>query len=68
VAVFVGERLRSRRMAAGKSREQLAVDVGRSLYSIAGYELGHIDPPASIVAALADSLGCSPGDLFEIAA
>jgi transcriptional regulator with XRE-family HTH domain len=61
---FSGEVLRARRHAAGIKPELLAVKVDRSLPSLFHYEQNRTDPPASIVAALADALGCHPGDLF----
>ncbi len=43
----------------------LAVAIERSVSSVALYERGMVDPPASVVCALADAVGCSPSDLFE---
>jgi transcriptional regulator with XRE-family HTH domain len=62
---FSGARLADARQAAGLRREAVAVAVDRSLPTIVGYELGRIDPPASVVGRLADAVGCAPGDLYE---
>ena len=62
---FSGSRLADARQAAGLRREAVAVAVDRSLPTIVGYELGRVDPPASIVARLADAVGVAAGDLYE---
>ncbi len=64
---FSGSALRQARRAAHVRPERLAVEVARSVESIRGYEGGRIDPPASVVAALADALGVEAGSLFEVA-
>lgn len=61
---FSGQRMREVRTAAAIKREQLAIDIGRSADAIRSYESGRVDPPASIVGALARALGVRPGDLF----
>lgn len=63
---FSGKRLRERRKALGVSGELLAVKVGRSLYSISGYEAGRSTPSAEVVGRMADALGCDPGDFYEV--
>lgn len=63
---FSGKRLRGRRKAARKSVEQVAVDSGRSLYSVVGYEAGKSTPSAEVLGRLADSLGCEPSDFYEV--
>lgn len=63
---FSGKRLRELRKHVGFSGERLAVDVGRSLYSIAGYEAGRSVPSAEVVARMADALDCDPGDFYEV--
>lgn len=65
---FAPQRLLIARKKAGKSREEVAVDIGRSYQSIAAYEKGHIAPGADVLARLADAVGVLPGDLFECAA
>jgi len=64
---FAGHLLEQHRKAAGKSREQLAVDVGRSHQSIVAYERGRIVPPLDVLAVLAAAVDVAPGDLFELA-
>ena len=54
---FSGGALRARRQAVGIRPELLAVKVDRSLPSLFHYEQNRTDPPASVVAALADALG-----------
>ena len=66
VHTFSGKRLRELRKTAGFSGERLAVDVGRSLYSISGYEAGRSVPSAEVLGRLADALGCDPGDFYEV--
>lgn len=66
VHTFSGQRLKERRKAAGVSGERLAVDTGRSLYSISAYEAGRSVPSAEQVARMADALGCEPGDFYEV--
>jgi transcriptional regulator with XRE-family HTH domain len=61
---FSPTRLRSARQAAQLRTEELALAVDRSNETIRSYELGRVDPPVTMVAALAEALGCRPGDLF----
>lgn len=63
---FSGQRLRKHRKAAGMSGERLAVEVGRSLYSVAAYEAGRSTPSAEVVARMADAIGCEVGDFYEV--
>jgi DNA-binding XRE family transcriptional regulator len=62
---FSGELLRQARIAAGKSREAVAVGIERSAQTVMLYELGHVDPPVEIVGRLAHLLGVEVSDLFE---
>jgi transcriptional regulator with XRE-family HTH domain len=64
---FSGAALRARRQQLNIRPERMAVQVDRSLAAIAQDEKNTTDPPASVVCALADALGCHPGDLFEVA-
>jgi transcriptional regulator with XRE-family HTH domain len=64
---FSGHRLRQARKASGVRYEHLAVAVGRSTDTLRSYEAGRVDPPASVVARLADALDVDPGELFEVA-
>lgn len=62
---FSPKRLRAARIAAGLRPEQLALTIGRSVYSIHEYERGRVQPPVDIAAALADALGCGVEQLIE---
>ena len=53
---FSGPRLREARKSAGLSPEQLAVNIGRSFYSVREWELGRVTPSVTTLAALADTL------------
>ena len=61
---FSGDSLRAIRVNADVRAEQLALDVGRSVYTIAGYELGTITPPSDVVGKIADRFGVSIDDLY----
>jgi len=61
---FSGPALRAARERAGVSREQLALDIGRSFNSIINYERGMNGPTVEILSRLADRLDIEPGDLF----
>lgn len=61
---FSGPALRRARISAGLRPEQLAVAVGRSVYSISAYERGVATPPVDVLAILADTLGVSVDDLL----
>ena len=64
MGTFSGSEVRRRRQSQGLRAEHLAVVADRSAAAIHAYEVGQIDPPASVVAALAAALGCDPGDLY----
>jgi len=59
----VGMRLKWAREAAELSRKDVADRVHRSVYTIAGYELGRIDPPLPILLNLASLYGVEVADL-----
>ena len=61
---FSGRRLREVRTASGIPVELLALNVGRSAYSIHEYELGRVTPPINVLARIADSLGRPVDDLL----
>ena len=65
VSQFSGNRLRQSRVSSGIRIEALALAVGRSVDTLRQYENGRVDPPASIVSRLADSLGVEVGALFD---
>ncbi|MDW8807743.1 helix-turn-helix transcriptional regulator [Streptomyces scabiei] len=62
---FSGQRLRESRKAAGVSVERLALTIGRSAYSIQEYQRGRVTPPVHVIAAIADTLGCTVDDLLD---
>lgn len=61
---FSGPSLQAARRRAGKSREQLAVEVGRSYQTIINYERNYNSPTAAVLPALAHAVGVEIGDLF----
>jgi transcriptional regulator with XRE-family HTH domain len=61
---FSGPRLREARKSAGLSPEQLAVNIGRSFYSVREWELGRVTPSVATLAAIADTVGCTVDDLL----
>jgi transcriptional regulator with XRE-family HTH domain len=61
--VWSPDRLRRLRLAAGFSSTEFAVRIGRSPFSLAGYERRQ-PPPADVLARMAAVLGLHPGDLF----
>lgn len=64
-ARFSGSRLVEARECAGMRREEVALRVGRSVYTVASWERGDSTPTAKLIERLADVLGVDPGDLFE---
>jgi transcriptional regulator with XRE-family HTH domain len=54
---FNGPRFRDQRRLAGLTVEDIAARVGRSPFSVWGYERGSAVPPISVAASLADVLG-----------
>jgi transcriptional regulator with XRE-family HTH domain len=65
---FSCTRLRDARERRGLSREQAAVDIGRSYASIVAYETGRCVPSVESLARLAGAFSCDPGEFFEVAA
>ena len=63
--VFSGRRLRERRDAAGLSREQLAHQVDRSVFSVVDYERGRAVPSVGVLGAIADALDVPTDDFFD---
>lgn len=61
---FSGPALRHARLNAGLTPERLAVDTGRSVWSIQSYELGRSHPSVPVLARLATVLGVPIDDLF----
>jgi transcriptional regulator with XRE-family HTH domain len=62
---FSGDRLREFRQARQFRREHLADRIEKSVETLRLYETNRVDPPASVVARIADSLRILAGDLFE---
>lgn len=62
---FSGPALRAARERAGKSREQLAVDIDRSYQSIINYERRGMKPSTEVLPKLAVAVGVKISDLFE---
>lgn len=62
---FSGRRLQSERLAAGLSREHIAVAVHRSAHSVREYEWGRVTPTVPTLAGIADLLGCPIDRFFE---
>jgi transcriptional regulator with XRE-family HTH domain len=62
--VWSPDGLRRLRLAAGFSSTEFAVRIGRSPFSLAGYERRQ-PPPADVVALMAAVLGIHPGELFQ---
>jgi transcriptional regulator with XRE-family HTH domain len=67
VDIAVGQNLRLRRKALGKSQEQLAEALGITFQQVQKYEGGKNRISASKLQAAADFLGCHPGELFPAA-
>jgi transcriptional regulator with XRE-family HTH domain len=61
---FSGPRLREARIAAGLRPEQLALSIGRSVYSIHDYERGRVRPPVDVLADIAEVLHRDINDLL----
>ncbi|RTL62041.1 MAG: helix-turn-helix domain-containing protein [Pseudonocardiaceae bacterium] len=61
---FSPHRLRGHRDGVGRSPADLAAAVGRSPDALRCYETGRTEPPARVLAALADELGVDLDDLF----
>ncbi len=62
--MFSGRRFREVRVAAGVPTEQLALDLGRSSYSIHEYERGRVVPPVNVLSQAAFVLGCTVDDFL----
>lgn len=62
---FSGAALAEHRRAAGLTREQLAMMVGRSYNTVVSWEVGRQFPNVTMLPELADALSCSVPDLFR---
>ncbi|WP_042389696.1 helix-turn-helix domain-containing protein [Streptacidiphilus melanogenes] len=61
---FSGQLLREKRIAAGIRPELLALQIDRSVWSVAEYERGTVQPPIPVLSRIADVLGCALTDLL----
>ena len=62
---FSGARMRDARQAADMRAEELAIEIDRSMYSVAQYEQGRITPPINVAARIAGVLGVALDDLLD---
>ncbi len=62
---ILGCRIQDARQAVGLSREQVAVDVGKSWATIRAYELGTATPPLAVLCRIAADLDVTVGDLLD---
>lgn len=60
-----GPSLRAARIAAGMSVEQVAISVGRTAYSISGYERGKIEPPLHVLVQMCEMFGTTVGAVLS---
>lgn len=65
---FDGHNLREARLTAGLRPEQLALAIGKSVYTIHEYERGRVSPPACVLASLSLLLGVSVDRLLGLEA
>lgn len=65
---FDGHNLREARIAAGLRPEQVALAIGKSVYTIHEYERGRVSPPADAIAALSRELRVSADRLLGLEA
>lgn len=63
---FNGQNIREARLAAGLRPEQVALAIGKSVYSVHEYERGRVVPPACVLADLATTLGVSTDRLLGL--
>lgn len=65
---FDGQNLRAARVAAGIRPEQVALAIGKSVYTIHEYERGRVSPPADVLVALSRLYGVSTDRLLGLEA
>jgi transcriptional regulator with XRE-family HTH domain len=62
---FSSTRIRELRLRAGLTVEQLADDIGKSVWTVIGYEIeGRVTPPTDVLPVIADRFGVAIDDLF----
>lgn len=59
-----GARLRALRESRAVSVEEVAVHVGKSAYTIQGYELCRIEPPVHVLQSIAGMLDTTVGEIL----
>lgn len=62
----LGENLRAARRAQGLKSEQVALAIGKSVYSVHSYENGRVSPPAHVLVSLSRLLGVSVDSLLGL--
>jgi transcriptional regulator with XRE-family HTH domain len=62
---FSGAHARNHRERAGLRPEAVALEIGRSSYTVQEYERGRVIPSLSTVIHLADTYHCTVDDLLE---
>lgn len=65
---YIGANVRRGRERAGLTQEKLAEEAELDLRFVQRVERGKTNPSASVLVALADALGVTPGSLFKKAA
>ena len=65
IDVFVGQRVRERRLKEGLSQSAVAEQLGVSFQAVQKYEFGNIRISASTLYRLAQVLGVEPGYFFK---
>lgn len=61
----IGERIKSKRISKGLSREELGTAIGVSPYAIAKYEQGQREPKNKLLVQIANALDTSIGELIS---
>jgi DNA-binding XRE family transcriptional regulator len=64
-APFSRDRLRGHRNGTGLTRAQVAAHIGRTEAAYKSYEAGTAEPPARMLAALAELFGVAIDDLYQ---
>jgi transcriptional regulator with XRE-family HTH domain len=62
--VYIGKRLKNRRLRAGLTQEELAVKAGTTQTTVARIERDAVEPEVKTVRKLAKALGTTPADLI----
>lgn len=63
---FDGHNIREARLESGLRPEQVALAIGKSVYTVLEYERGRVMPPADAIAALSRFLGVSADRLLGL--